>query len=288
MSEPKLEFLGKGCEHYIDLSRITDESVIVDAGSCTGTFIERIRKFTNARIYAIECARNNLQFLKEKTFENVQIEEKALVGLKDRVIKMAEFKGPKTKPDGTSQYHRWANVLGNHKEKFNVTKNKKIKEKKLLAASMQIRRDILETQAIVEETILGSFFAETEQIANAFMKLAQQELALDSLIRNKESLIGGYGTATETLEYEVEPLTVEDLINKYNLKQIDFFKIDIEGSEYEVFENMSQEHASMIKQMSIEIHIPNQDKALVRNLENLGFQTIKSGPNELYAYRDDP
>ena len=39
MGELKLEFLGKGCEHYIDLSRITDKSVMVDAGCCTGTFI---------------------------------------------------------------------------------------------------------------------------------------------------------------------------------------------------------------------------------------------------------
>tara|TARA_R110002074_G_scaffold137562_1_gene282694 strand:- start:19 stop:666 length:648 start_codon:yes stop_codon:yes gene_type:complete len=215
MSEPKLEFLGKGCEHYIDLSRITDKSVMVDAGCCTGTFIERIRKFTNAKIYAIECAKNNLDFLNEKNFDNVEIEEKALIGLKGETIKMLEFKGSKRKPDGTPQYHRWANVIGNHKDRFKDDDD------------------------------------------------------------------------TEMTEYEVEPLTIADLIKKYDLKQIDFFKVDIEGSEYEVFENISQDHASMIKQMSIEVHIPEKDPQLVRHLEHLGFKTIKSGPNELYAYRED-
>jgi FkbM family methyltransferase len=215
MSDPKLEFLGKGCEHYIDLSKITDKSVMVDAGCCTGTFIERIRKFTNAKIYAIECAKNNLHFLNEKNFDNIEIEEKALVGLKGGIIKMAEFKGTRLKPDGTPQYHRWANLIGNHKEKF---KN---------------------------------------------------------------------DPETEVTEYEVEALTMGDLISKYDLKQIDFFKVDIEGSEYEVFENMSMDHAKIIKQMSIEVHIPEKDAELVKHLEYLGFKTIKSGPNELYAYRED-
>ena len=49
----KLKEIGR-LGHWVDLSRLNEESIIVDAGACTGEFIEEIRKYVNCKIVAIE------------------------------------------------------------------------------------------------------------------------------------------------------------------------------------------------------------------------------------------
>ncbi len=67
--------------HYIDLEKMRDNPVIVDAGACMGKYIEIMNKrIKGCKIMAIECDRENIETLREKNFSNVTICEKALIG----------------------------------------------------------------------------------------------------------------------------------------------------------------------------------------------------------------
>jgi len=74
----KLTEIKKG--HWVDLSKLDKDSVIVDAGACVGEFIEEIREHINCKIIAIEPDTRNFNILKEKNFKNVELINKALVG----------------------------------------------------------------------------------------------------------------------------------------------------------------------------------------------------------------
>jgi FkbM family methyltransferase len=52
---------------------------------------------------------------------------------------------------------------------------------------------------------------------------------------------------------EIETKTISSLIDKYDLKSIDFIKIDIEGSEEELFSN-NINWIKVVKNLAIEIH----------------------------------
>lgn len=52
---------------------------------------------------------------------------------------------------------------------------------------------------------------------------------------------------------EVQGVSISNLIKEFQIKKIDFFKIDIEGSEKEIFEN-SNEWISKVGVVQIEIH----------------------------------
>ena len=67
-----------------------------------------------------------------------------------------------------------------------------------------------------------------------------------------------YGHGYRTLyDGDIETITVEEIIKRFNLKSIDLAKWDIEGSELECFEKMSDETAAKFKYMVGEFHIFN-------------------------------
>lgn len=51
--------------------------------------------------------------------------------------------------------------------------------------------------------------------------------------------------------YEVELTTIEELMNEYNIPIFEYLKIDVEGSEYGILENLPNKK---IKQFSVEFH----------------------------------
>jgi FkbM family methyltransferase len=87
-------------------------------------------------------------------------------------------------------------------------------------------------------------------------------------------------------EYSVSAITIEDLIDQFDIKQIDYLKIDIEGAEYEVFENLSQEAADKIMQISLEEHDLSKNQQVKDHLESLGFIVQQFPLQEIYAYRE--
>ena len=70
-------------KHFVELDRLNDESIIVDAGACEGDIIKGLRKHRQTKkckIFAIECDKKKVKCIKKQNFFNVEICEKALVG----------------------------------------------------------------------------------------------------------------------------------------------------------------------------------------------------------------
>ena len=70
-------------KHIVNISRLNDDSIIVDVGACMGDVIGGLRQYKQTKkckIFAIECDKLNIAELKKKDFFNVEICEKALVG----------------------------------------------------------------------------------------------------------------------------------------------------------------------------------------------------------------
>ncbi len=69
--------------HFVDIDKLNDESIIIDAGAAWGDTIEELRtcrQTKSCRIFALECHRDHIKTLEAKKFHNVIIYEKALVG----------------------------------------------------------------------------------------------------------------------------------------------------------------------------------------------------------------
>lgn len=69
-------------------------------------------------------------------------------------------------------------------------------------------------------------------------------------------------------------LTMESLKKKYNLTEISFLKVDIEGAEKDVFENPG-EWINSVKQIKMEIHPTTTIEEMTANLTKFGFKVTK-------------
>lgn len=79
---------------------------------------------------------------------------------------------------------------------------------------------------------------------------------------------------------DIEGITMDMLINEYDFNEIDFLKIDIEGAEAQLFDNIEylRSWTDKIKVMSIEIHDETNARFKIENtLQNLGFRLYNSG-----------
>ena len=66
---------------------------------------------------------------------------------------------------------------------------------------------------------------------------------------------------------------------------VDYLKMDIEGSEYEVINGLTNELSSKIEQISLEVHNNNLNSQLISRLKDLGYNIKEYQNNEIYAYR---
>lgn len=71
----------------------------------------------------------------------------------------------------------------------------------------------------------------------------------EMLLNRKEN--AGHANNPFKTSYNVECITISEIMKKFNITQFDFIKIDIEGAEYEIINNFDQ---NCTKQMSIEFH----------------------------------
>jgi len=82
------------------------------------------------------------------------------------------------------------------------------------------------------------------------------------------------------VKHKIETITLEDIIKENNISYIDILKIDIEGSEYEIMDKISDEVYNVIRQITIEFHDfidPNlkiETQKIIDKLENLGYKRI--------------
>lgn len=84
-------------------------------------------------------------------------------------------------------------------------------------------------------------------------------------------------------EHKIETITLETLMKKNDIDYIDILKIDIEGSEYDILPNISDECFSKIKQITVEFHdfidnsLKSKTQEIINKLEKLGFKRISKG-----------
>jgi len=73
---------------------------------------------------------------------------------------------------------------------------------------------------------------------------------------------------------EVECISLQDIFEKYELKKIDFLKMDCEGAEYEIIMNAKSSILNKIQKISMEIHeeiVPYRKEVIIENLKKHGF-----------------
>jgi FkbM family methyltransferase len=97
---------------------------------------------------------------------------------------------------------------------------------------------------------------------------------------------------TESIEVRVQ--TLEDFLDEQPIAEVAFMKCDIEGSEYAMLFNASQECFSKIKTMIIEMHTtpPHVYADAKIFLDRIGYKTewakCASGRKMLHAWRENP
>ena len=87
----------------------------------------------------------------------------------------------------------------------------------------------------------------------------------------------------------VKAVTIQQIIEQYKLKVIDYVKLDIEGAEYEVFQK-NTDWLNITKQIKIEVHYDAERFDFFRKkLEDHGFKTIKDTHHwsTLIGYKDE-
>ncbi len=100
--------------------------------------------------------------------------------------------------------------------------------------------------------------------------------------------VTGLYTNKKNTQYMVETINLKDLLDTVPLETIHYLKMDIEGSEWDVVNDMTEEHANRIQQISMEIH--SNGMKIKSKLERLGYETYwmngEKGQGELYAVRN--
>lgn len=83
----------------------------------------------------------------------------------------------------------------------------------------------------------------------------------------------------------VQTVNINDLLEQIPFKTIDYLKMDIEGSEYGVIEDMNEENTKEIKQISMEVH-SGLPKSICDKLEKIGYSVLYE-KGEIYAVRKE-
>jgi FkbM family methyltransferase len=79
---------------------------------------------------------------------------------------------------------------------------------------------------------------------------------------------------------DVQCINIEQFINENGLQQPTLMKVDIEGSEYEMFDSITDEFIKSVNTWIVEFHYNYEDKAeqIIHRLLNLGFNVeMKKG-----------
>jgi FkbM family methyltransferase len=88
---------------------------------------------------------------------------------------------------------------------------------------------------------------------------------------------------------EVEAVTLEQIMDEYNLDRIDLLKLDCEGAEYDILYNAPTHLFDKIGMMTMEVHngdVPRENlEDLKKFLTDLGYQIRTRGDDFVWAWR---
>jgi len=92
------------------------------------------------------------------------------------------------------------------------------------------------------------------------------------------SILGSLLQTTSSFKETVQAITLADIIVEHALTQIDFFKMDVEGAEFDILLNCSAETFAKIQRMVLEYHEFEGDNRTHLDLVNLlvshGFKVV--------------
>jgi FkbM family methyltransferase len=150
----------------------------------------------------------------------------------------------------------------------------------LLAASV-----VGPTGRVIAIEPAGSTFARLDENVglNSFGNLICLQAAIDHepgklalSVHPKSALSSAHNVnASSDGKVEIVPCrTLSQIFEEYRLEHIDLLKVDCEGSEYGIFESLSQELAARIRQIVMEVHpVAGRTFDGIRHrLEELGFE----------------
>ncbi len=92
--------------------------------------------------------------------------------------------------------------------------------------------------------------------------------------------VTGLYSGRKHVKYEVQTMTIRELLDIIPPCDIEHLKMDIEGCEHGVVADLTKEDAKRIKQISMEVH--NGLQNMVEHLESIGYNT-QFDNGELYA-----
>jgi len=83
---------------------------------------------------------------------------------------------------------------------------------------------------------------------------------------------------------DVDSISLQQIIDDHHIDSIDFLKLDCEGAEYEIIENLPKSRFSQIKKMIIEYHLADKKPFLLKNLLNtLESNSFKISKKPLFS-----
>jgi len=76
-------------------------------------------------------------------------------------------------------------------------------------------------------------------------------------------------------QHYVQTLTMESLMDQFNLSQVDYVKMDIEGAEHSVLDpNLNLHWLNRIKNLNVEVHEPATVQGITDVLSEYGFDNL--------------
>ena len=88
-------------------------------------------------------------------------------------------------------------------------------------------------------------------------------------------------------DYDVEVIGINDLFGYLGVEKIDYLKIDCEGAEKDIFEEISKETISKINKMVIEFHSSEIKEMILNKLNSFGFKIEKITTELIFTYNQN-
>ena len=117
---------------------------------------------------------------------------------------------------------------------------------------------------------------ETNKIKNIFpenVAISNKSSKVTIFLSDDDAGHGMYSKSSNTIT--IDAINLEEIFLKNNLKKCDFLKIDAEGAEFDILENISEDMLKTISKIVIEYHIFEDNS--IKRLENIIEKFEKNG-----------
>lgn len=110
------------------------------------------------------------------------------------------------------------------------------------------------------------------------------QYAIDSKSEEFELYHWPYNPVNEGPKYKCKSVTLREVLSLVN-KPIDYLKIDIEGFEHNIFDELTYEECSRFKKLFVEHHMPEKTDQFCEVLKSKGYNlSVEYGNGQNYIY----